>query len=99
MSIALDPIVRGYRPADSDRADLATVTQNNLAGSHTAVDSRASARMTAAGLQFIYNLSVLAVSGALLALAGWLCLEFLASLQAQSESLSAMQLLHALAGA
>ena len=99
MSIALDPIVNGYHPTDSDHADLATVTQNNLAGARTTMDSRASDRITTVGLQFIYTLSVLAVSGALLAFVGWLCFEFLASLQAQLESLSTTQLLQALAGA
>ena len=99
MSIALDPIVNGYHPADSDRADLATATKNNLAGLRTTIDSRASDRISTAGLQFIHTLSVLTVSGALLAFAGWVCFEILASLQAQLESLSTMQLLHALAGA
>ena len=99
MSIALDPIVNGYQPVNSGHADLATATQSNLAGSRTTVDSRASDRTTAAGLQFLYTLSVLVVSGAFLACAGWLCFELLASLQAQLESLSTMQLLHALAGA
>ena len=100
MSIALDPIVKDYhyQPVNSGHADLATATQSNLAGSRTTVDSRASDRTTA-GLQFLYTLSVLVVSGAFLACAGWLCFELLASLQAQLESLSTMQLLHALAGA
>ena len=99
MSIALDPFVNGYHPADSDHADLETVTQSHFARSHTTVDTRASDRITAAGLKFIYTFSVLAVSGALLALAGWMCFDLLASLQSQLESLSTMQLLHALAGA
>ena len=101
MSIALDPIAKDYhyQPVNSGHADLATATQSNLAGSRTTVDSRASDRTTAAGLQFLYTLSVLVVSGAFLACAGWLCFELLASLQAQLESLSTMQLLHALAGA
>ena len=99
MSIALDPIVNGYYLADSDHADPAAVTQNNLAGSRTTIESRASDRNTTVGLQIICTLSVLAVSGALLAFAGWLCFELLASAQAQLESLSPTQLLRALAGA
>ena len=99
MSIALDPIVKGYYLADSDHADPAGVTQNNLAGSRTTIESRTSDRITTVGLQIICTLSVLAVSGALLTFAGWWCFEFLASLQAQLESLSTTQLLQPLAGA
>jgi hypothetical protein len=99
MSIALDPFVNGYHPANSDHADPATVAQSHFARSHTTIDTPASDPIAAAGLKFIYTFSVLAVSGALLALAGWMCFDLLASLQSQLESLSTMQLLHALAGA
>ena len=99
MSIALDPFVNGYHPANSDHADPATVAQSHFARSHTIVDTRVSDRITAAGLKFIYTFSLLAVSVALLALTGWLCFDLLESLQSELQSLSTMQLLHALAGA
>lgn len=104
MSIAIDPIFNGYYPADSDHADPIAVTQESRAGSRTAVDSRASDRRTSdrietSAFQFIYTLSTLLVSGALLGVAGWLCLEVLESLQTQIEFLNTRQLLRALAGA
>ncbi len=98
MSIAIDPILKGYHPANRGYADLATVTQESLADSRDTVDSQASIRVTAAGLQFLGTLSVVAVSGASLAWAGWLFVDFLVSLATQLESLDTMQLLHALAG-
>ena len=98
MSIALDPILKGYHPANRGYADLATVTQEGLAGSRDTVDSRASIRVTAAGLQFLGTLSVVVVSGVSLVWAGWLFVDFLASQVTQLQSLDTMQLLHALAG-
>jgi hypothetical protein len=98
MSIALEPFVNGYYETDSEHADLEPLTQSHFAGSRTSVDRRASNHIAAVGLKFICTFSVLAVSGAVLALTGWLCFEFLASLQAQLESLSTTQLMHALAG-
>ena len=99
MSIALEPFVNGYYETDSDHANLESLPQSHFAGSRKSIDGRVSNRIAAVGLKFIYTLSVLAVSGAVLALTGWLCFEFLASLQAQLESLTTTQLMHALAGA
>jgi hypothetical protein len=75
------------------------VTQNNFAGSPETVDYSASDRFPAASLQLFCSLSMLAVSGVSLAMAGWLFLDFLGSLAAQLQSLDTMQLLHALTGA
>ena len=98
MSIALDPIIKGYHPANRGYADPATVTQESLAGSRDTLDSRASIRVTAAGLQFLGTLSVVVVSGVSLAWAGWLFVDLLVSQVTQLQSLDTMQLLHALAG-
>ena len=98
MSIALDPILKVYHPANRGHAHLVTVTEESLAGSRDTVDSPASIPVTAAGLQFLGTLSVVVVSGVSLVWAGWLFVDFLASQVTQLQSLDTMQLLHALAG-
>ena len=85
MSIALDPIVTGYHPAESHPADWSAKAEAKISDSHATVDSRASNRFIVAGVQVIYVLSVLTAGVGLLAFAGWQFLDLLTSMAVQWE--------------